>query len=127
MPKPVPFSDLQGKIIESVRGAKKGSGEIIIQTECGFIYRMYHEQDCCERVEVEDVEGDIEDLIGEPLVLAEESVNLNSSGNYESATWTFYRLATEYGFVVIRWLGESNGYYSESVRVSRESVLSAWA
>lgn len=118
------FEDLAGKTIVNIIGAEKGSEEVRIHTSDGMVVRMYHSQDCCESVSVEDVEGDIGDLIGYgPLVLAEESSRSGEEDEHDyggTSTWTFYRFATQHGFVVIRWLGESNGYYSESVDVSFE-------
>jgi len=109
----------ESKEFESLKGATlvkidQGADEIVIKCEDGRKFRMYHEQDCCESVWVEDVCGDLADLIGTPLLRAEERSEQGDSGG-ESQTWTFYEMATINGSVTIRWCGESNGYYSESV------------
>lgn len=117
------FSELVGKTLVSVAGAKKDSEEIVFMCSDGTAYKMYHQQDCCESVWVEDVCGNPDTLLGSPLVIAEESCSsdVNPEGlmpperYQDSFTWTFYRLASVGGSVTIRWYGESNGYYSESV------------
>lgn len=114
------FNELIGKTIISIVG-KVGDDEMIFNTSDGKQYKLFHYQDCCESVTIEDIIGDIGDLIGNSILLAEEvSNNENpvgyvSDGYQDSFTWTFYKLATIKGSVTIRWYGESNGYYSESV------------
>jgi hypothetical protein len=79
-----------------------------------------HHQNCCESVYIEDICGDLQDLVGAPLVEAEEvsSYDAEPLSEYEeSYTWTFYRFRTRKGSVTVRWYGSSNGYYSESVSV----------
>lgn len=40
------------------------NNEITFVTTNNATYKLYHEQDCCERVEIEDIVGDLIDLIG---------------------------------------------------------------
>ena len=109
------FEPLLGKTVTKIEGAVEESKEILFTTENGDIFRMYHEQDCCEDVRIEDIVGDINDLIGNPILLAEEVTNEGELEWGDTCTWTWYHFATIKGYVTIRWYGESNGYYSESV------------
>lgn len=124
----VKFEDLLGKelVSISVRTSVRGKQDaILFVTKQGNNYLMYHEHDCCENVDIESIVGDINDLLGYPILLAEEVIkdgseepkprDENGYSYDDSSTWTFYKLATIKGYVDIRWFGESNGYYSETV------------
>lgn len=86
-------------------------------------YVLYHDQDCCESVVVEEIVGDLSDLEKWPILVAREETNADGPElNEESYTWTFYNFATFKGYVTIRFLGTSNGYYSESVCCRKEII-----
>lgn len=113
---------LKGKTLTSVY--TDGNEEILFETVDGDIYKMFHSQDCCESVYIESIVGDLEDLVGEEILVAEANENLfdilknagkDEDNGDDSYTWTFYKFATRKGYVDIRWYGSSNGYYSESV------------
>ena len=122
---------LKGLTIASVTGLEKDSEEVFFTTTCNRQFKMYHYQDCCENVQVDDVCGDVEDLIGATIIHFEERSNSGNedsddapdTGYVESFTWTFYDIQTNKGSVNIKWLGESNGYYSESVMVEEGSKV----
>ena len=76
------------------------------------VYKLIHIQECCENVFIEDICGNLEDLINEPILMAEEYYSFSTA---KEATYTFYKFATRKGYVTVRWCGTSNGCYSESV------------
>ena len=117
------FKILTGKILTSISG-KVGDGDMLFVTDTGEKFMLTHYQSCCESVYIEDICGDLNDLLGSPILLSEEvTSNENPEGvtkDYQdSFTWTFYKLSTIRGSVTIRWYGESNGYYSESVSFTK--------
>ncbi len=117
------INSLIGKVITNIEGLRKGSEEILFTCNDGTRYKMYHVQDCCECVLVEDVCGDVEDLLNTPIIKASEDTNSESDpegyitecSRDDSFTWTFYNISTIKGHVTIRWFGTSSGFYSESV------------
>jgi hypothetical protein len=118
---------LLGKTLTRV---EENGDEIIFETVDGETYKMYHQQDCCESVYIESIVGDLQDLVGEEILVAEDIENifdiLRDTGKEQpdsdgSHTWTFYKFATRKGYVDIRWYGSSNGYYSEEVSFIKET------
>ena len=120
------MAQMLGKTFVQVTGAV-GNFDLLFETAQGERFMFSHQQDCCERVDINDIIGDLEDLVGEPLLLAEEVEGETpvdfDEGDHESVTWTFYKFATRKGYVDVRWLGESNGYYSERVDLFVEGVV----
>lgn len=116
------ISTLRGLVLTSIDVTRNGAArqlgdEIVFTTTDGRRFRMWHEQDVTEGVWIEDICGDVQDLVGAPILVAEERTQegdlADGSGIY---TWTFYELATIRGSVTIRWNGEAEGfYYSTSV------------
>jgi hypothetical protein len=109
----VDFSVLIGKTLVSVENVD--DERIIFKTTEGETYKMLHFQDCCESVTVEDICGNLSDLVGRPILNAEMVSREGEETDFDTSTWTFYHISTIKGYVTIRWFGQSNGYYSESV------------
>lgn len=105
-----------GKTMRKVwKGEYGRNNAIYFEQEDGEQFVLTHIQDCSETVEIESIDGDLDDLIGAPLLMAEEVIKVGGEPTLESSTWTFYRFATVKGYVTVRFLGWSNGYYSEKV------------
>jgi hypothetical protein len=112
----VDISDMVGQTFTEVYITKDYS-EVYFKNDT-VTYMMYHEQDCCESVSVEDIVGTLDMLIDTPIL---QAYAISNSGHSDIGTYsfTFYHIATIKGYVTIRWYGESNGYYSEEVDICK--------
>jgi hypothetical protein len=116
------IQELAGKkivAIDIVDDPKKDH-EIRIEIEGGRVFRFYHNQDCCESVRIaapKDSDGSLLSLIGKEIreVTQEEDRDDGTDTDYDSWTKTTITFRTDSETVISRWIGESNGYYSEDV------------
>jgi len=115
------IKELKGKLLTSV--AKVCDRHIIFSCSDGTEYSMSDPEDWGSSVKIEDITDDwMNILTGEIVMDAYESNSQDlgpANGLDSSYTWTFYRIITQRGAVVIRWYGTSNGYYSEKAQFSQ--------
>ena len=114
----------KGTIIHKVLGMSEDSSVVTFITSAG-VFEMLHHQDCCEHVYLADVNGDEKDLEEATVVHFEERTQDGAKASHDSITWTFYDIQTNKGCVNLRWIGESNGYYSEGVSFDRLTTKKA--
>lgn len=121
------LKEMVGQTIVEINGMKEGSERVTLISKEGNKLVLWYEHDCCASCDIAQVDGDPLDLLGLPLLMAEEvtgesvgqNEDLNADGEphgewHDSHTWTFYKFATVAGYVTLRWYGSSNGYYSET-------------
>jgi hypothetical protein len=92
--------------------------QILLTTESGRKIKIYHDQNCCESVQIIGTDGEWRSVIGKPLVLVEHNEHQGDGPPYDDAeSWTYTDLVFRVNdaTVISKWVGESNGYYSESV------------
>ena len=115
------FENLKGVTLKFVEFKKNGcrNGDILTFRDTdGNTYEMYNDQDCCESVWLEDQCGSWVDILNTPIL----SAHVIESEQERGCTWTFYTLVTIHGSMTLRWIGESNGYYSESVSFTKLKI-----
>lgn len=105
-------ADLQGAVLSCIERARVSGGDALHFTATdGRVWTMRHIQDCCETVFLESVSGDLGDLVGTPILVAEE--NTNAEGHDPTAFWTFYKFTTIKGHVTLRWCREKSYYCTD--------------
>ncbi len=114
--------DLTGKTVSNI-DIDEGNAEMQITCTDGTKYLFHHVQDCCESVNIVDVNGDPKALVGYKLMLIEEDgfALTEEYDKYifdESCTTTEFVFHTSKDSLAVRWIGCSNGYYSEEVDIS---------
>jgi len=115
--KHVEFSALVGEVLDSV-DIDREENQILLTTRSGRRFVVYHEQDCCETVAISGQDGSFDKLIGKPIVEARDIAVDTGDDEIDSQTTTTLVFRVDDQTVISRWIGDSNGYYSESVDIA---------
>lgn len=128
-------SDLPGSFDElHIHGLEKESDEVKFtfikkfwNHNVKWELKFFHSQDCCENVRLVDFENDLIEKSGDNEIrflgvgISTRDANDEEIGD-SCGSWTFYRVRTNLGEVFLRFLGESNGYYSTEVDYTFKKV-----
>jgi hypothetical protein len=115
--KHVEFSALVGEVLDAV-DIDREENQILLTTRSGRRFLVYHEQDCCETVAISGQDGSFDRLIGKPIVEARDFAVDTGDDEIDSQTTTTLVFRVDDQTVISRWIGDSNGYYSESVDIA---------
>lgn len=109
----IEIDSLVGEVLTHI-DTDEENNEIMLTTQSGRIIKIYHRQDCCESVDIAGLDGDWQQLVGKVIIEATHD-EVESDVEYGSKTDTTLKFRVNDATVISRWIGESNGYYSESV------------
>jgi hypothetical protein len=126
--KKISFKNLVGECFSSIEVSEDRT-QVIFKSAYKATYYMRHKQSCREVVKLEDICGDLSDLIDSEILVASEEANIQEdilhSRKDTDYLWTFYTLRTMRGTVTFRWLGSSNECYAMDVDVWKEKSFSS--
>lgn len=116
------ISALEGKVLTEIQTLPTDSPmteELVFICDDGTHYRMGFERDGHPNTYLEDIAGDLADLVGSPVLCAAEDTNQDAprpeGETDERYNWCFYNLATAKGHVTLRWYASNEANYSACV------------
>ena len=116
MEQDINVNDLIGETLTHI-DVDDEDNQIMLTTQSGRQIVIKHYQDCCENVHIVDTEGHWHELIGKPIISTSHD-ETEMEDAYDHGTRTVITFRVDGATVISRWIGESNGYYSESVSLA---------
>lgn len=89
------------------------NAQLIFISNTSRKFKMLHYSDCCESVTLDDIIGELDFLIGVPI--------LHAACVSNEEQWTFYHINTKKGYVTLRWFSDSD-WYSSEISIVEEST-----
>lgn len=107
------FKDMTFQSVE--KGYDRYGDFILFKTDKKH-YKMFHRQDCCENVFIQDIVGDLDDLVNSQIIVAELFEKEEKECGHD-VLYSFYTFRTNKGTVQIIWGADLETHYSVSVDI----------